>query len=234
LAFGSWILVPGILLALSFETGQRRHDLIRDGLHHFLQIGTFRGLWIAVLFFSIKSMRLRNEFAVAAVKDAVAAEVAVFAAEARVVVTEPLLDVEQLLRLPLGEIIHASKLAGENEDATIGVDNLAVEIGVFQVRAESRCAVIGQDDRVAILYVGDNRFGESLRAGRLIAGHRHFAKEDLHFGENTLGNRLLGNRESSRMRRMTMNYRVDIGASFVDSQMQQHFARALPDSGKLL
>src|SRR5437016_12813968 len=97
---------------------------------------------LAVLFLRIKSMRLGNELAVAALKDAVAAQVAVFAAKARIVVAEPLLDVEQLLGLAFGEIIHTAQLSGENEDAAIGVDNLAVEISDFQSRPEGRRAVV--------------------------------------------------------------------------------------------
>src|SRR5712692_8000374 len=91
---------------LSLEACQRCHYLIGDRLHHFLQIGGFRGPRMAILFLGVKSMRFGNEFAVTALKDAVAAQVAVFAAKARIVVTEPFLDVEQLLRLPFGEIVH--------------------------------------------------------------------------------------------------------------------------------
>src|SRR5207245_10902480 len=109
------------------------HYLIGDRLHHFLQIGGFRGPSVAILFLGVKSMRFGNEFAVAALKDAVAAQVAVFAAKARIVVTEPFLDVEQFLRLPFAEIVHASQLPCDDEDAAIGIDNLAVEIGSFQM-----------------------------------------------------------------------------------------------------
>src|SRR5437899_719165 len=90
LVLGFWSLEFGLMLSL--KAGQRRHHLIGDRLHHFLQVGGFRGPGMAILFFWVKSVRFGNEFAVAALKDAVAAQVAVFAAKARIVVTEPFLD----------------------------------------------------------------------------------------------------------------------------------------------
>lgn len=46
------------------------------------------------------------------------------------------------------------ELPGQNENAAIGVDNLRVPIGFLQIGAESDRAVIGKNDRVALLHDG--------------------------------------------------------------------------------
>src|SRR5262245_20813789 len=130
----------------------------------------------------MKSLLLRSEFAVAAIKDTVATQVAVFAPETRIVVAQTLFDIEKLLSLALGEVVHTSELPGENQDAAISVDDLRVEISVLEVRAKRRGAMIGKNDRVAIFDIRNDCLGKLLRAGRLVAGHRHFAEKNFDLG----------------------------------------------------
>src|SRR5713226_3617557 len=84
-----------------------RHHLIRDRLYDFFQIRVFGVVRVTILLLSVKGIRLRSKFTVAAVKDAVAAQITVLASEARIVIAQALLDVEKLLGLPLGEVVHA-------------------------------------------------------------------------------------------------------------------------------
>ena len=90
----------------------------------------------------------------------------------------------QLARLLLAEVVDLPQLPRQDEDLEVGVDDLGVEVGVFQRRPEGDGAVVRQDDRVALLDVGHDRFRELLAAGRLVACHRHDAQKHLHLRQN--------------------------------------------------
>src|SRR5687767_9030962 len=95
----------------------------------------------------LEGLRFRSKLTVAAVEDAVAAQVAVLVLQARVVVPQTLLEVEQLLRLGVAEVVDAPELPRQDQDLAVGVDDLRVEIGVLDGRAERDGTVVRQDDR---------------------------------------------------------------------------------------
>src|SRR5439155_19407325 len=95
----------------STSSVQLRHHLVGDELNQFFNVGT--GLPVtrlpvaagpgadaaalaAGVVLALERLWLRHELAVAALEDAVAAQVAILHAEARVVVAQPLLDGQKL------------------------------------------------------------------------------------------------------------------------------------------
>src|SRR5579884_407789 len=217
---------------------QCSHNLVRDGpyqLFHIYPTGrptVARGRGCAG--FAAEGVRLRHEISVGFVKAAVATDGIALVVETNVVVAQPLFQLQQLARLLLVEVIDASQLFSENENTTISVDNLRVPVGFLQVRPKRERAVIGQDDRVAILGEGHDGIGELLAAGRLVDGERHFTEENFHFGQNALGDRLMCDGKRGSVRWMTVNAGLHVGPLFVNRQVQQHFTRTLADAGQLL
>src|SRR5262249_53692434 len=63
---------------------------------------------------------------------------------------------------------------------------------------------------------------------------RHFAEEDLDFGQDALGDRLMGDCEGGGVRRMTMHASHYVGPLLVNSQVQQHLTGAFFRAGELL
>jgi hypothetical protein len=57
-------------------------------------------------------------------------------------------------------------------------------------------------------------------AGRLVDGHRHFAKKHFHLGKHALRDRLLRDRERGGVRRVAVDDGVNIGAGLVDGEVQ--------------
>src|SRR5439155_26034809 len=88
-------------LISSSET-QCRHDLVGDDPHQRFDVRSRRRLSIGagggMVLVAFEHLRLGGKFTVAALENAVAAQVAILAAEARIVIAESFLDVEQLLR----------------------------------------------------------------------------------------------------------------------------------------
>src|SRR5262249_19039916 len=123
--------------ACSGSGGRQGCDyLVGHEPHQLLHVIRFRGVAICACGYrtllALAGMNRRG-LGVAPAERVVTAQVAVLpAVEADVVVTEPLLKIEQLLRLPLGEVIDVSQLAGQDQDLAVGVDDLAVPVGLFQ------------------------------------------------------------------------------------------------------
>ena len=131
-------------------------------------------------------------------------------------------------------VVHPADLLGQDQDPAVGVDDLGLEVGVFQVGAVGDGAVVGQQDRVGVLDVGEHRVGERLAAGRLVGGDGHLAQEDLDLGQDALGDRLAGDGERGGVRRMAVHDRTHVGAGLHDRQVQQDLARPLPLARDLL
>ena len=177
-------------------------------------------------------LRLAVSFA----EQAVAAEVAILepALEARVGDAQLGLELDQLGRLLVGVVVHPADLLGQDQDAAVGVDDFRLEIGVFQVGAVGDGAVVGQQDRLGVLDVRQHGVGKRLAARRLVGRDRDLAQEHLDFGQDALGDRLAGDGEGRRVRRMTVHDRAHVGPRLHDRQVQQDLARALALAGDLL
>ena len=180
--------------------GQRRQDATRSATmrHAAGDLGMDEDAWA------------RAGLAVAFAEQAVAAEVAVLEPplQARVGDAQVGLEPDQLGRLLVGVIIHPADLLGQDQDPAVGVDDLGLEVGVFQVAAVGDRAVVGQQDRVGVLDVREHRVGERLRAGRLVRRDRHLAEEDLDLGQDALGDRLAGDGERRGMGRVAVHDRA--------------------------
>ena len=152
---------------------------------------------------------LGARLAIALAKQAVAAEVAILqpALQPRVGNAQLRLELDQLGRLLVGVVVHPADLLGEDQDAAIGVDDLGLEVSVFQVGAVGDGSVVGQQDRVRVLDEGEHRVGKRLRAGRLIRRDRDLAQEDLDLGQDALRHRLAGDGERRGMGRMAVHDR---------------------------
>jgi hypothetical protein len=61
------------LPASRLNVAEGRHHLVRNRLDDFFQIRAFDVVRMTILLLSVKGIRLRSEFAVAAIEDAVAA-----------------------------------------------------------------------------------------------------------------------------------------------------------------
>ena len=68
--------------------------------------------------------------------------------EARIVEAQLLLEVQQLARLLLVEVLNIAKLLGEQQDSTVGVKNLGLPIRFRQIFAKADRAVVLKDDRI--------------------------------------------------------------------------------------
>src|SRR5262249_16971729 len=136
---------------------------------------------------------LGAELAVSFAEKAVAAEIAVFQAapEAWVGNAQVRLELDQLGGLVVVVVIYPAQLLSQEPDPAIGVDDLGLEVRVFQVAAARDCAVVGQQDRIRVLHVGKYGVRERLPARSLIGGDRHLAEEDFELGKDAFGNRLL-------------------------------------------
>src|SRR5207244_12103173 len=114
------IIPPRLARVPSLRRWQRRHYLIRDPPHQFFRVAVGRPV----------SIRARRSARLALLditpsERAVAAQIAVLAfLETAVVVTEPLIQIEQFLRLLVCEVVHVAELLREDQDLAIRVDDL--------------------------------------------------------------------------------------------------------------
>src|SRR5262245_43710094 len=97
---------PGRFAASPGGAGQGRHHLVGDELHQPVDVGRLGGVAVGARLGLGGRLGPGGRLAVAALEDVVAAQVAVVAGlEADVVVAQALLQVEQLLRLTLAEVV---------------------------------------------------------------------------------------------------------------------------------
>ena len=176
------------------------------------------------------------EVGVPVAEQAVAAEVAVFEPlfEPDVADAEVRLDLDQLGGLGIVVVVHPADLFREDQDAAVGVDDLGLEVGVHQVGAAGDRPVVGQEDDVGVLDVGDHRVGERLGPGGLVGGDGDLAEEDLELGHRALGDRLVGDGEGRGVGRVAVDARLDVGPGLHDRQVQEDLARPLPLARDLL
>ena len=82
--------------------------------------------------------------------------------EPRIVEAEPLLQIEQLVRLLLREVVDAAKLPREHQNAAVGVEDFRLPKGLFERLAETHRAVVLQDDAARPFEERKHRVGELL------------------------------------------------------------------------
>ena len=85
---------------------------------------------------------------IAFAKRTVAAEIAVFVVESRIVEAQFLLEVQQFARLLFVEILHVTELLREQQDPAVRIENLGLPIGFGEIFAKAHRAVVLQDNRV--------------------------------------------------------------------------------------
>src|SRR5271157_5803652 len=84
-----------------------------------------------------ENLGLGAEVAVALAKQAIAAQVAVLqaAGQPRVGNAEVRLELDQLGGLVVVVVVDLAQLLGQQQDPAVGVDDLGLEVGIFQVGA---------------------------------------------------------------------------------------------------
>ena len=130
------------------QSDQRFH--IRFSLGFWLGSGgvllAFEVAWIDRSRF--ESFLFQLVFLVAIAEGAVAAQVAIFDVEPRIIEAQLLLQIEQFDRFSFVQIGDSTKLLRQQQDSAISVEDFRLPIGVFQRLAEGDGPVVGQDDRV--------------------------------------------------------------------------------------
>ena len=126
-----------------------------------------RGLAVLEQLGMDEHLGLGAEFAVALAKQAIAAQVAVLqsTSQPRIGNAQVRLELDQLGGLLVVVVVDLAELLGQQQDPAVSVDDLGLEVGVFQVGAVGDRAVVGQQDGLGVLDVGEHGVGKLLAPG---------------------------------------------------------------------
>ena len=135
-------------------------------------------------------------------------------------------QVEEFSILLGSEPVNAAQLPSVEQNPAVGIKDLGHPESVLDVFRITYRPMVAENNRVRLMDERDNCLGEFLSSGTLVGRQRDLAEKHFWLGKNAHRNRLTGDGKRSRVRRVAMDDRPDVGPLAIDFQMKQDFASA--------